>query len=120
MRLLGSEAALVYDIRRHPGPTGARSIPSDHLRLLYHAGVIEIDLEVVDSPTAGRLRLLGQVTAEQAQLAQAWVAVEGSDGRVEAEIDQLGQFILDELVPGCLRMEIGLADGRLDIPEIQI
>ena len=119
-RLSGSEAALVRDTGRRSRPSGARPVPSDHLRLLYHAGVIEIDLEVVDSPTAGRLRLLGQVTAEQADLAQAGVAVEGSFGLAEAEIDELGQFILDELAPGRLRMEIGLANGRIDIPEIQI
>ena len=119
-RLSGSEAALARDTGRRSRPSGARSVPSDHLRLLYHAGVIAIDLEVVDSPTAGRLRLLGQVTAEQADLAQAWVAVEGTDGRVETQVDELGQFILDELTPGCLRMEIGLANGRIDIPEIQI
>ena len=114
------EVALVHDTRRHARPAGARAVPSEHLRLLYQAGVVEIDLEVVDSSTDGRLRILGQVTADDADLAHAWVVAEGPDGRVEAEVGELGQFILDELAPGYLRMEIPLAAGRIDIPEIQI
>ncbi len=113
-------AALVYDTRVHPRAAGARAVAGDELRLMYQAGGIEIDLEVTDGGIAGRLRLLGQVTAEPPDLTRAWVAAEGPAGRVEGEIDELGQFALDGLVTGRHRMEIGLTYELIEIPEVQI
>ena len=113
-------AALVYDNRLQPRAAGARAVGLEQLRLMYQAGGIEIDLEVTDSSIAGRLRMLGQVTAEPPDLTQAWVAAEGPSGRVEAEIDELGQFVLDGLVAGRHRMEIGLTYELIEIPEVQI
>ncbi len=100
-------------------PTRAQRLP-DQPRLLYHAGAVEIDLEVGASKRAGRRCLLGHVMAESADLLRATVAVQGPDGRVEAEVDELGRFTLDGLTSGPLRLEISLAGGLIEIPEIQI
>ena len=113
-------AALVYDNRLHARAAGARAMAIDQLRLMYQAGGIEIDLEVTESSIAGRLRMLGQVTAEPPDLTQAWVAVEGPAGRIEGGIDELGQFALDGLVSGRHRIEIGLTYELIEIPEVQI
>ncbi len=113
-------AALVYDTRLRPRAAGARAIAGDELRLMYQAGGIEIDLEVTDSGIAGRLRMLGQVSAEPPDLTRAWAAIEGPAGRVEGEIDELGQFALEGLVTGRHRMEIGLTYELIEIPEVQI
>jgi hypothetical protein len=113
-------AALVYDNRLDPRVAGARSITIEHPRLMYQAGGVEIDLEVGYSTIAGRLRMLGQVTASEPDLTRAWVIAEGPSGRLESEVDDLGQFSLDGLVSGIHRMEIGLAYELIEIPSIRI
>ena len=113
-------AALVYDNRLQPRLAGARSVSLEHPRLMYEAGGIEIDLEVGDSSIAGRLRMLGQVTASEPDLARAWVVVDGPSGRLETEVDDLGQFSVDGLASGAHRMEIGLTYELIEIPEVRL
>lgn len=113
-------AALVYDNRLQPRMAGIRSAATDQPRLLYQAGGIEIDLEVGSSSIAGRLRVLGQVMASEPDLVQAWVVAEGPSGRVESEVDQLGQFAIDGLLSGVHRVEIGLARDLIEIPAVEI
>ena len=113
-------AALVYDNRVQPRVAGARALAIEHPRLMYQAGGVEIDLEVGHSTIAGRLRMLGQVTASEPDLTRAWVIAEGPSGRLETEVDDLGQFSLDGLVSGIHRMEIGLAYELIEIPSVTI
>jgi hypothetical protein len=113
-------AALVYDNRLQPRVAGARAVAIEHPRLMYQAGGVEIDLEVGHSTIAGRLRMLGQVTASEPDLTRAWVIAEGPSGRLETEVDNLGQFSLDGLVSGIHRMEIGLAYELIEIPSVRI
>ena len=113
-------AVLVYDNRCAPRRLGARGVTVDHPRLLYQAGQIEIDLEVTPSQIIGRVRLLGQVTADAPDLTHAWVIAEGASSRLESEVDDLGQFMIDGLVSGRHRMEIGLAYEMIAIPSILI
>lgn len=113
-------AALVYDNRLQPRPVGARAVEIDQPRLMYQAGGIEIDLEVGGSSIAGRLRLLGQVTAGEPDLARAWVVAEGPAGRTETEVDDLGQFVLDGLMSGHHRMEIGLTYELIEISDLEL
>ena len=113
-------AALVFDNRLQPRMAGARSVGLDHPRLMYEAGGIEIDLEVGDSSIAGRLRILGHVTASEPDLARAWVVVDGPSGRLETEVDDLGQFAVDGLASGAHRMEIGLTYELIEIPELRL
>jgi hypothetical protein len=79
-----------------------------------------IDLEVGESQLAGRLRMLGQVTAQGPDPARAWAIADGPSGRLEAEIDALGQFAFDGLVSGVHRLEIGLAYELIEIPAVSI
>ena len=115
-------AALVYDNRVQPRLARARdrSVGLEHPRLMYEAGGIEIDLEVGDSSIAGRLRMLGQVTASEPDLARAWVVVDGPSGRLETEVDDLGQFAVNGLASGAHRMEIGLTYELIEIPEVRL
>ncbi len=111
-------ATLMYDPRLHPRPVGARAVDVDGLRLRYEAGGVEIDLEIGAGSPAGRVRVLGQVTANAPNLARAWVAVDGPSGHLEAPIDDLGQFSLDGLATGAHRMEVNLVYERIDIPHL--
>jgi hypothetical protein len=86
---------------------------------LFEADGIGIDLEVAQSRIAGRLRMLGQIVAGAPDLTQAWVITEGASGRLESEVDELGQFSFDALVSGVHRLEIGLAYELIEIPSIQ-
>jgi len=113
-------AALVCDTRLQPRPVGARAVAAEQHRLLYQAGGTEIDLEVGESQISGRLRMLGQVTAREPDLARAWAVADGPSGRLEAEIDALGQFAFDGLVSGIHRLEIGLDDELIEIPAVPI
>ena len=113
-------AALVYDTRLQPRIAGARAVVGEYPRLMFQAGGVEIDLEVGHSTIAGRLRMLGQVTAGESELTRAWVIAEGPSGRLETEVDGLGQFSLDGLVSGGHRLEIGLAHELIEIPSIQL
>lgn len=111
-------AMLVYDSRQDPRTPGSRGVAIGDPRLMYQAGQVQVDLEVRPSAIPGRLRVLGQVTADTAELAHAWIIVEGASGRRECEIDALGQFLLDGLVPGPHRMEVGLAYELVEIPAL--
>ena len=84
------------------------------------AGGTEIDLEIGESPITGRLRMRGQVTASEWNLARAWVSTDGPSGRLEAEVDGLGQFSLDGLVSGVHRLDIGLASELIEIPSVDL
>jgi hypothetical protein len=112
-------AALVYDNSLQPQLAGARAVVEQR-RLMYQAGGTEIDLEVGQSQITGRLRMLGQVTASEADLAQAWVITEGPSGRLETEVDALGQFSLDGLVSGIHRLEIDLTYELIEIPAFRL
>ena len=113
-------AALVHDSQHHRQIAGARSVLMQQRRLLFEADGMGIDLEVDQSRIAGRLRMLGQIVAETPDLTQAWVITEGPSGRLESEVDDLGQFSFDGLVSGVHRMEIGLAYELIEIPSIQL
>lgn len=111
-------AALVCDTHLQPRPVGARAVAVEPRRLLYRVGSTEIDLEIGPSQITGRLRMLGQVTASTADLARAWVTSDGPSGRLEADVDSLGQFSLDGLTEGVHRLEIGLVDELIEIPAV--
>jgi hypothetical protein len=113
-------AVLVHDTRLRPRASGARSPGVDRPRLLYEAGGVEVDLEVGEGSSPGRLRLLGQVTAAQPDLARAWVAVDGPAGHREATVDDLGQFALDGFAAGIHRLELGLARVLIEVPDLQL
>ena len=113
-------AALVFDSRLQPRPAGARAVGTDQRRLLYQADNVEIDLEVAASSTEGRLRMVGQITTEASTRIGAWVVAEGPAGRTQADPDELGQFVLEGLVPGAHRLEIGLVSELIEIPELRI
>jgi hypothetical protein len=113
-------AVPVADTRLRPRLAGARSVDLDHSRLLYEADLVEIDLEVGESALAGRVNLLGQVTAAELDLAHAWVTIDGPSGHREAAVDELGQFSLEGLVPGVHRMEISLATELIEISELRL
>ena len=113
-------AALVYDTRLQLRPAGARSVDLDRPRLLFAAGGVEIDLEVGDSALAGRVHLLGEVTANGPDLAPARVAVDGPSGRREAPVDEFGQFALDGLAHGPHRLEVRLVYELIEIPDLHL
>ena len=89
-------------------------------RLLYRVEGTEIDLEIGPSQITGRLRMLGQVTADETDLARAWVIGDGPSGRLEADVDSLGQFSLDGLAEGVHRLEIGLVHELIEIPSVPL
>ena len=113
-------AALVFDSRLQPRAAGARAVGAEQLRLMYQAGAAEIDLEVTNSSTEGRLRLLGQINDGEVDLAGTCVVAEGPARRIESGVDELGQFVLDGLLAGVHRIEIGLARELIEISEVQI
>ena len=113
-------ASLVCDTRLQPRPVGARAVAAEPRRLLYRVEGTEIDLEIGPSQITGRLRMLGQVTADETDLARAWVIGDGPSGRLEADVDSLGQFSLDGLAEGVHRLEIGLVHELIEIPSVPL
>ena len=113
-------AALVYDSQQQPTIAGARSVRTPKRRLLFEVDGVEIDLEVTRSTTAGRLRLLGQVTADDEHPDPAWVLIAGVSGCLETETDDLGQFALDGLMAGAHHIAVGLPHDVLEIPALQL
>ena len=111
-------AELVCDTRLQPRPVGARAVAVEPRRLLYRVEATEIDLEIGPSQITGRLRMLGQVTGDATDLDRAWVISDGPSGRLEAEVDSLGQFSLDGLAEGAHRLEIGLVHELIEIPAV--
>ena len=115
-------ATLVFDSRMHRSPAGARAVGTgaEAPRLLYRADRTEVDLEVVGGTGDGRLRLLGQIAADGIDSARARVVATGPSGQMEAAVDDLGQFVLDGLVAGRHRLEVGLADELIEVPALDL
>jgi hypothetical protein len=113
-------AELLIDSRAQRRAVGTRAIISGYPRLLYMAGCIEIGLDLRLGAVAGQRRILGQITADEEDLAGASVRVEGVDGRWETTVDDFGQFALDGLIPGGRRLEIGLLHALIEIPAVRL
>ena len=113
-------ATLLRDTRLQPHTAGARGLGSQPARLLYGAGGVEIDLEVEQGERPGHLRILGHVTAGDLDLVDAWAVADGPSGRAEADLDSLGQFMLDGLAPGSYVLEIGLVSALIEFGDVQL
>lgn len=113
-------ATLLRDTRLEARATGARALGPQPTRLLYQAGRVEVDLEVTHSEHPGRRRIVGQVTADEVDLGRSWAVADGPGGRAEADLDALGQFMLDGLAAGSYSVEVGLVSALIDLGEVQL
>ena len=113
-------AALVYDSQRQRPVAGARAVVTTERRLLFETDDLAIDLEVDRDRTTRRLRLLGQIMADQPHRVPAWVIATGASGYLETETDDLGQFALEGLVAGTHRLVIGLTHDVIELPMLQL
>ena len=103
-----SLARLVRDAFLRPAMAGVRG-GSMAQRFLYEAEDAHLDLEVAAAPgDAERRRLTGQLLIEGSHQTDAVLAVlwRGSHVAGRAVGDELGIFVLDDVVPGGYRLEV--------------
>ena len=98
-------AELTRDSLLESEPAGVRG--GDGARLLsFESARLSVELEIADLGRAGR-RLVGQLVPP----GPAAIVVDHAGGRVDAEADELGRFVIDGLRPGPARVRCRVADG---------
>src|SRR5688572_2149592 len=114
------DATLVYDSRLAPPVAGVRAAKAGFPRLIFQAPGYEIDLQVRLSPTAGQLRVLGQVLDDEYEPCSGWVVIEGARGFVKTGLDECGHFSMDGFASGGHWMEVELRHARIAFPPIYL
>jgi hypothetical protein len=113
-------ATLVRDTRRQPRPVGARALGHEPTRLLYEAGAVQVDLEVTASGRPGQRCVRGHVLAGALDLMDAWAVAQSSSARIETDLDELGQFSLEDIATGVYCLDIGLASQLVEVNDVQV
>jgi hypothetical protein len=75
--------------------------------LSFCGGGVQVDMEVEEHQ--GRLRLIGQLLGSSEQDC----FLESVRGRMPIEVDELGRFIVTDVLPGPVRLRCRSADGRV-------
>jgi hypothetical protein len=110
-RLVGH---LTWDSRQQPALQGVRTAARSDYRLLYAAGVLELELLI--SGQEPRFTVEGELLAPQAALLPALVQLQGMttpDALYEQTTADTGRFRLDGVTGGRYRLWIALADGTV-------
>lgn len=103
-----SLARLVPDAFARPAMAGVRGGFTAQ-RFLYEAEDAHLDLEIAAAPGDAELRrLTGQLVIEGSRQTDEVLAVLWRDSQVAARAagDELGIFVLDDVVPGTYRLEV--------------
>ena len=114
------EATLVFDSRTQGPTAGVRAAKAGFPRLIFEVAGYEIDLQVRLGPTAGHLRVLGQVLDGAFEPCSGWAVLEGARGLVKAGLDECGHFSIDGVVAGRHRFEVSLPDATIEIPSLYL
>jgi hypothetical protein len=105
-----------------PAYAGLRGAAEDTVKT-YQAGDLTITLTATPAARHGRVSLTGLLLSESAGLdefAGAEVRLIAPGGAPETtEVDDLGNFVFDDLVPGAYRVELELED-RIVIEDLQV
>ena len=113
-------AALAFDTRLQPQFVGLRAAATHVRRLLFQAENIEVDLEMAPSSTSNEIRLAGQVAARGADPSGGILRLSTVDREWQAELDDSGEFWIENLVPGAYRLEILFRDRVVEVPVLPI
>jgi hypothetical protein len=98
-------AELTRDSLLEDAPAGVRGAEGARM-LSFESQRLSVELEVGDLGQQGR-RLVGQLVPP----GPATIVVDHAGGRVDAEADELGRFVVDRLRPGPARVRCRMADG---------
>jgi hypothetical protein len=98
-------AELTRDSLLEEAPAGVRGAEGARM-LSFESQRLSVELEVGDLGQQGR-RLVGQLVPP----GPAAIVVDHAGGRVDAEADELGRFVVDGLRPGPARVRCRIADG---------
>lgn len=108
LRDLDAELAeLVADSAVDDPAVLTRAVVSDVRMLSFECGDVVVELDVEADPLSRRVRLSGLAVG-----AIGSVTIIRSDGRSSVELADGGRFVVDEVPPGPLRLELTTADGR--------
>jgi hypothetical protein len=113
-------ATSAFDSRTQGPLAGVRAAKAGFPRLIYEAAGYEIDLQVRLGPTAGHLRVLGQVLDGEFEPCSGWVVLDGARGLVKIGLDECGHFSIDGVAAGRHRLEVRLPDATIEIPSLYL
>lgn len=101
-----------------PALAGVRG--GDQEPLVYEAGEIQVSLEVqADGERAGRRTILGLILGDEAGDWRAHLWQEG-ERVAEADVDDLGNFILSDLEPGSYDLILGGPDVEVHVQDLAV
>lgn len=111
----GAEASTAFGAPALAGVRGGEQEP-----LLYEAGAIQISLDVQeDGKRPGRRTILGLVLDDEAGGWQAGLWHEG-ERVAEADVDELGNFVLSGLEPGGYDLVIGRPNVEILVQNLEL
>jgi anti-sigma factor RsiW len=108
-------AGLHFDSRRIPQPAGLRAGAQSERQLLFNAGDIDVDLQIVQ---AGELwSIAGQVLGSKPS---GQVDLQGAGGAARAALNELGEFRFPPLPAGIYTLTLRLADADIEVAELEV
>jgi hypothetical protein len=88
--------------------------------MLFEGEGYELDLEMSVGPVSQRMRLAGQITADDAAAGDGWLRVSRAYDQWLVMIDESGEFLLDGLERGTYRLEVTFKDRVVEVPSLEI
>lgn len=100
-------AVLVADSAVDDPAVLTRAVVSDVRMLSFECGDVAVELDVETDPLSRRVRLSGLAVG-----AVGAVVLVRSDARISADLAADGRFVVENVAPGPLRLELTTPDGR--------
>lgn len=100
-------AVLVADSAVDDPAVLTRAVVSDVRMLSFECGDVAVELDVETDPLSRRVRLSGLAVG-----AVGAVVLVRSDERISADLAADGRFVVENVAPGPLRLELTTPDGR--------
>lgn len=100
-------AVLVADSAVDDPAVLTRAVVSDVRMLSFECGDVAVELDVETDPLSRRVRLSGLAVG-----AVGAVVLVRSDARISADLAGDGRFVVENVAPGPLRLELTTPDGR--------
>lgn len=91
----------------------------DYPPLVYEAGDAQVVIEVQNDSTPGHKSLIGLVLGVEPEgmIAHLW---RGEEAIQRVEVDELGNFILDNVLPGRYELVVRSSEMEIHIPSLDI
>jgi hypothetical protein len=123
-RLGRAVAALIFDSFAQPAIAGVRSTETASRQLLYQAGDYSIDLQVAIA-SEHNASVIAQILRENQPRFESVAGlsielVRGGRPTAATATNEMGEFTINDVVPGTYDLRVKTPDGMITVPELPV